>query len=96
MESLFKPATNLLDRFRYPTKFAAIFVLIFIPLVVLSYLLISNISDEIRFLKHEREGLSYIKAVRPLVANMPTHRGMTNAYLNGDTCFQAKIMSLNP
>ncbi len=92
MESLFKPATHLLDRFRYPVKFGSIFVLIFIPLVTLSFLLISSINDEIHLFEHEREGLSYIKVVRPLVENMPQHRGMTNAYLNGDSSFHAKIM----
>ncbi len=91
MENLFKPATVLMDRFRYPVKFGVILVLVIIPLVTLSYLLISNINDEIKFFENERRGISYIKAVRPLLEHMPQHRGMTNAYLNGDNSFRDKI-----
>ncbi len=93
MEQLFKPATALMDRFRYSIKFGFIFALVFIPLLVLSYLLISNINDEIHFFENERNGLAYIKAVRPLVEHMPQHRGMTNAYLNGDKSFHDRILA---
>ena len=92
MEQLFKPATALMDRFRYSVKFGLIFTLVFIPLLVLSYLLISNINDEINFFENERSGLAYIKNVRPLIAEVQQHRGMTAAYLNGDRSFEAKIM----
>ena len=93
MENLFRPATALLDRFRYPVKFGLIFALVMIPLLTLSYLLISDINEEIEFYENERRGLNYIQAVRPLVEHMPEHRGMTNAYLNGDSGFHDKIMA---
>jgi len=79
-----------MDRFRYSIKFGFIFTLVFIPLLALSYLLISNISDEIHFYKNERNGLAYIKAVRPLVEHMPQQRGMSNACLNGDKVFMSR------
>ena len=91
MEQLFKPATALMDRFRYSAKFGLIFVLVFIPLLVLSVLLISNINDEISFFENERNGLAYIKNVRPLIAEVQRHRGMTAAYLNGDRSFESRI-----
>ena len=92
MERLFKPAVALMDRFRFSAKFGLIFILIFIPLLVLSYMLIANVSSEVHFYEHERNGLTYIKNVRPLIAEIQQHRGMTAAYLNGDTSFQSRIM----
>ncbi|ALP54151.1 chemotaxis protein [Candidatus Tenderia electrophaga] len=91
MKKLFNPATALMDRFRYPVKFTVIFVLIMIPLITLSYLLIANVNDEIKLFKNERNGLSYIKNVRPLIAQIQQHRGMTAAYLNGDVGFKSRI-----
>jgi methyl-accepting chemotaxis protein len=92
MEFLFKPAIAFMNRLRYPVKFGLIFALVFAPLLTLSYLLISDINDEVAFLNHERQGLAYIKQVRPLLATIQQHRGMTSAYLNGDQSFRDKIM----
>ena len=91
MEQLFKPATALMDRFRYSVKFGIIFTLVFIPLLVLSFMLISNINKEINFFENERSGLAYIKNVRPLIAEVQQHRGMAAAYLNGDRSFESRI-----
>jgi len=93
MEWLFKPVAGMMDRYRYPSKFTLIFVVILIPLVVLSGMLISGEVDRVRVLENERRGVAYFSAVRPLLAHMPGHRGMTNAFLNGDSGFRDRIMA---
>ncbi len=93
MEMLFRPAASLMGRLRYPYKFALIFTIIFIPIVVLSALLVSVQLEKIGFLEHEHQGVTYFKAIRPLLAHMPQHRGMTNGFLNGDRTFRDRILA---
>jgi len=48
----------------------------------------------VRCLRIEREGRRYlaiISALRPLFEHLPQHRGMANAYLQGDETFKAKL-----
>jgi methyl-accepting chemotaxis protein len=93
MKALFAPASLLMDRLRYPVKFGLIFAIVLLPLIVLSSLLIGNINEEMRFLENEHQGLEYIKVVRLPIEHIQQHRGMTAAYLNGDTSFHDRILA---
>ena len=93
MKTLFTPAIALMDRLRFQKKFMMIFAIIFLPLVALSWVTVSSFSEKVQTLKHERQGLLFIQTIRPLLEHMPQHRGMTNAYLEGETSFKSKIMS---
>ncbi len=92
MKSLFAPAMFLMDRVRYPVKFLIIFLIVMIPLVILSLNLIGSINGDVDFLKHEHRGLTYIKEVRQPIEHIQQHRGMMAAYLNGATEFRDRIM----
>ncbi len=92
MKSLFAPAIFLMDRVRYPVKFLIIFLIVMIPLVVLSLNLISSISEDVALFENERTGLAYIKTVRQPIEHIQQHRGMMAAYLNGATEFRDRIM----
>ena len=92
MNQMLQPATALMDRLRYPVKFGIIFLIVLIPLVMLSLKLIASINEEITFLENERTGLAYIKTVRQPMEHIQQHRGMTAAYLNGATEFRERIM----
>ena len=92
MNAILKPAMILMGRVRYPVKFAIIFLIVLIPLVILSLSLITSINEEIAFLEHERTGLTYIKSVRQPIEYIQQHRGMMAAYLNGATEFHKRIM----
>ena len=92
MKSLFRPATLIMDSFRYSAKFGLIFGVILIPLVVLNVMLVSKIGDSVDFLKNEQQGLAYLKIARLPIEDIQQHRGMTSAYLNGNKDFQGRIM----
>lgn len=92
MKSLFRPATLIMDSFRYSAKFGLIFGVILIPLVVLNVMLVSKIGDSVDFLKNEQQGLAYLKIARLPIEHIQQHRGMTSAYLNGNKDFQGRIM----
>lgn len=93
MNALFLPATHIMERMRFPYKFATIFIIVLIPLIFLSVNLINSLSKEIDFLSKERMGVAYLKAVRLPMEHIQQHRGMTAAYLSGSMDFQARIMS---
>ncbi len=92
MITLLKPATALMDRVRYPIKFTIIFVIVLIPLALLSLNLITSIAEDVAFLENERTGLAYIRSVRQPVEHIQQHRGMMAAYLNGAKEFRDRIM----
>lgn len=93
MKLLFTPAIKLMDRVRYPVKFSIIFIIVLIPLVMLSIKLIHSISKDIDTLKNEQTGLVYIKSVRQVIEPVQKHRGMMSAYLNGASNFGDRIYS---
>ena len=93
MQSLFTPAIFVMNRFRYPIKFGVIFLVILIPLIVLSSILIGEFEEDIRFLNNEHLGVKYIETVRLPIEHIQQHRGMTAAYLNGALHFRDRIMA---
>jgi len=92
MRSLFRPATLVMDRFRYPLKFGLIFGVILIPMLVLSAMLVTSIDSEIGSLQNGQRGLTYLKIARLPIEHIQQHRGMTSAYLNGNQNFRDRIL----
>ncbi len=94
MGILFKPVTHVMARFRYPMKFILIFIVMVVPLLVVSAMLISKEADEVAFLEGEHKGARYIAGFRPLLEAMPKHRGLVNAYLNGERSYRERILAV--
>lgn len=86
-------AESLMNKLTFPKKMALIAAVFLIPIIIASSLLLSELSSGISETEREQQGLLYISTVRQLYQNLPQHRGMTNAYLNGNISFKAKIMA---
>ena len=93
MKGILLPAMYLMERLRYPLKFGLIFLVVLVPLVVLSINLISQINEGVEIVEHERQGLAYIKAIRQPIEQIQQHRGLTSAFLAGADNFRDRIMS---
>lgn len=93
MNKALKPAISLMSRLKYPQKMVFISVLFILPLIIISYLFMGELSDKIDRTEKEQRGLEFIQTVRQIYQHFPQHRGMTNAYLNGATEFKTKIQS---
>ena len=91
MSALVSPAVSLMGRFLYPQKFAIIFLVVLIPMLVGSFNLILPINTEIDALKTKRIGLLYVKALRQPLQYMQQHRGLVATYLSGETGFMQRI-----
>lgn len=92
MDTLLRPGVVLINRLRYPVKFMLVTLVMLIPMVVMGWLLISEIDSKVDSLKAERMGLEYLGGIRPLIQHIPQHRGMSGAYLNGNEGFRSKMV----
>lgn len=75
----------LLNRMRYPQKFALIFLLFFIPITLLIYMTVTSITVEVNESENERIGIDYITSVRNFVQHLQQHRGLAATYLGGES-----------
>lgn len=84
---------KLLENISLKSKLAIIIVSLLTPIFVLGYLLISEKTIAIEFAQKEIHGVSYMRPVRSVLQHVTEHRGMVNAYLNGDTSFHDQIIA---
>ena len=93
MKALFALSMMIMGKMRFPVKFGAIFAMVLIPLVYLSYNMVHTLTEEINFLENESKGVTYLQSARMPMQYIQQHRGMTAAYLNGASEFKSRIMS---
>ncbi len=89
---MFMPAVKLMERFRYRSKFALIFILLILPLVILGGFLVAGLNERIDSIAQKQRGIEYIVQLRDLIESIPEHRGMTNGYLGGNSGFREKML----
>jgi len=89
--SLLVPSVTILNRLKFTWKFALIFMLYLIPVAYAFYISITDHNRGIDKTELERQGVAYMRSLRPLFEHMAQTRGMTNAFLNGKTELQKKI-----
>jgi len=95
MNALLIPTVALLNRFRYPVKFSLIFLVVLVPLVLLSAITLGQLNEEIRFFQNERDGIEYIGAVRPSMEYVQQHRGMMATVLaSNDATARSRAVEL--
>ena len=93
MKTFFALSIKIMGAMKFPVKFGTIIGIVLIPLVYLSYNMITILTDEINFLENEVKGVTYLQSVRMPLQYIQQHRGMTAAYLNGASEFKPRIMS---
>lgn len=89
--TLVNPAVVLLKKMNFFQKFTVISIVFLIPLFYLSTNIILDRDQAIKNMKQEQLGLQYIATLRPLAEHIAQTRGMTNAYLKGNTKLLPKI-----
>ncbi len=82
---------NILNNLKVWQKLALVVVALSVPILLLAYLLIKEMNVAIDFARLEIQGVQYLQPARALVQHFAEHRGMSNAYLNGDGSFREKI-----
>jgi len=84
MKALFSPAVAILNRMRYPAKFALLGV---IALFVVGFLLAQlalSLRASIDFTEHELDSIRRVPKVLKVVELTQQHRGLSSGVLNGN------------
>ncbi|OLP17600.1 hypothetical protein BST81_14845 [Leptolyngbya sp. 'hensonii'] len=82
---LLRPAIMLMNRLKYPQKFALISCLFILPLGLIMYLLFSEIQSRVDFARKEIMGNRYLRELRQFSALIPTfqlHDQLSNSSTN--------------
>ncbi|MBI3601244.1 MAG: nitrate- and nitrite sensing domain-containing protein [Nitrospinae bacterium] len=82
------PFINLIKQ---PQKFVLISLLFVLPFTTVIYYGYSDIEERINFVRKKKIGVEYIQDIKNLLQNAQQDRGMSNAYLSGDTFFEKKL-----
>ncbi|MHB8626526.1 MAG: response regulator [Aggregatilineales bacterium] len=91
MGSLFTPAIRLLNRLRYPQKFALVGLLMLLPLLLVMDEYIRAENDVIDFAGKEQIGLKYAAPLIKLFEDLQQHWGLANASIAGDQTLAPQI-----
>ena len=91
MGSLFTPAIRLLNRLRYPQKFALVGLLMLLPLLLVMNEYIKAENDVIDFAGKEQIGLKYAAPLIQLFEDLQQHWGLANASIAGDQTLAPQI-----
>jgi signal transduction histidine kinase/DNA-binding response OmpR family regulator len=89
---LLAPARAVLDRLKYPQKFALISLLFILPLGVVMYLLISEINDRIGFARKEMGGNQYLRPLRAMQEHAGQSRFFAKAYAEGNVTLRPDLI----
>jgi signal transduction histidine kinase/DNA-binding response OmpR family regulator/HAMP domain-containing protein len=87
-----RPALFVMNRLRYPQKFAVISLLFALPLGFVLYLLLSEINDRIAFAHKEILGTQYLRPLRGLLEHVPQSRILAFDYANGQVSLRPELI----
>ncbi len=90
MKTLFLPTIALMDRLRYPRKFAVMGIVALFAVLVLLFNLYQQLQAVVSTTTQERAGLSQIQPINQLVAELQQHRGLSSGILNGNAALEPR------
>jgi len=80
-----------MERLSFRKKFIVLNVLFVIPIAWLMTIYVADNFSSIEFTEKERVGVKFLKDIFPVSNGVAKVRGLTNAYLNGNTALKSKI-----
>ncbi len=82
---------HLMRQLRLPTKLGVLAMVLFVPLLVISVLLVQRVNESIRFTDAEVSGSRLVQSLSAVITEVQKHRGQTNMLLSGDTSVRAAL-----
>ncbi|MCE9566248.1 MAG: response regulator [Planctomycetes bacterium] len=89
---LLAPALAIINRLRYTQKFLLISLLFALPLVLVMYLLITEMNERIAFTQKELEGTKYLRPLRTLYENVAQSRALSREYTAGKVALRPELI----
>ena len=84
---------NIFSKMKIWQKLLFVGVIFFLLIAGLAADIYSITDKSISFTEKEKLGVEYVASIRNVMQNMPQHRGMSAAYLNGNTSLKQKIIA---
>ncbi len=86
--NLLSPAVRMMNRLKFPAKFACLAAIVLVPLLFLSVYLYQNIQEQRITLAQEIEGQRYMLKLTPVARLSMLQRALTKRLQDGDTSAQ--------
>ena len=91
MKRVLEPAVTLMNRLRYPQKFALISLLFAIPIGLMMTLWLVELHNRMAFAASERDGLEYVAALGHVIEPLERTRGLRLLADAGDASAQERL-----
>ncbi len=91
---MFAPITLILDRLRFPGKFALIFLFILVPAVIFAISTYLDMQTKTAAIDRQHLGVDYLEKTQPLLKFIPQHRGLSQGFLKGQSELKGKLVEL--
>ena len=83
---------HVMRQLRLPTKLGVLALVLFVPLLVISLLLVQRLNDSIQFTEAEVDGSRLVQSLGAVITEVQKHRGQTNMLLSGDAGARAALL----
>jgi signal transduction histidine kinase/HPt (histidine-containing phosphotransfer) domain-containing protein/ActR/RegA family two-component response regulator len=91
MKKVLEPAVHLMNRLRYPQKFALISLLFAIPIAFMMSLWLVELHHRMAFTARERGGLEFVVALRHVLEPLEISRGLRALAEHGDPSAKERL-----
>jgi PAS domain S-box-containing protein/diguanylate cyclase (GGDEF)-like protein len=91
-QKLLKPAVIFMNRLPFRLKIISAISVLFLLLILPSFTIFTNFYQEYNTHKKQEIGLFYTNHIQKFIKSIQLHRGLTNAYLNGNKKFKQEII----
>lgn len=95
MNGIFLPGAAILDKLNFRGKFTLLGIIMLVVIVVMATATVLTMLDNIHIAQRERQGMTTIAKVVPILTTVQKHRALNSAYLGGDTSALAKLQEIN-
>ena len=89
----FKPITYIMNRLKFVGKFSLIGGLLAIPILVLTFILVTDINENLNILEKRQTGSKYSQLLKDLIQDVQQHRALAVGLLGGDASFKEEMES---
>jgi methyl-accepting chemotaxis protein len=95
MTGLLQLGAALLGNLSFRGKFTLIGAIMFGVIAILTGFLVHNLLVDIHTVQQQRQGITVIGKVVPVLIEVQKHRGLNSAYLGGDATALPKLQAIN-
>jgi PAS domain S-box-containing protein len=89
---LLSPALAVINRLRYPHKFLLISLLFALPLVLVMYLLITELNERVAFTQNELNGTRYLRPLREIYEHAAQSRALAQEVAAGRVAVRPELI----